>query len=91
MGLTPFFTVLADHFLRGIFMSVFKCDGYWKDTQAKFTNVLVSNDRWNGEEDADDLSIFFYTEGDPVVADHGEFVITTATQVEPSTQTTETN
>jgi len=70
-------------------MAVYVCDGYWKSNPElgmtniePFTNHLVSDTEWNGVEDAEDARIFYYTEGLPVVGDHGEFVIMVATNTE---------
>ena len=59
-------------------MKLFVCDGYWIDTKENFNGMVVSDGEWNGVEDAKDEQIFYYTDGEPVVGDHGEFVITFA-------------
>ena len=56
-------------------MKLFVCDGYWIDTKENFNGMVVSDSEWNGVEDAKDEQIFYYTDGEPVVGDHGEFVI----------------
>jgi hypothetical protein len=56
-------------------MKLFVCDGYWIDTKENFNGMVVSDGEWNGVEDAKDEQIFYYTDGEPVVGDHGEFVI----------------
>jgi hypothetical protein len=58
-------------------MSLFRCDVYWKTTNQSF-NVVMSDGEWDGEEGAKDDLVFFYTEGSPVMGDHGEFVVLTA-------------
>ena len=66
---------------------MFNCDGYWKTdisagtTETSFSNMIVSDDEWDGIEDAKDEKVFFYTDGYPVVGDHGEFVITKAEEI----------
>lgn len=53
-------------------------DGHWLDDDTVYT-VSVSSESWNGIEDDEDASIFFYTDGDPIeVGDiiAGDFVIT---------------
>jgi hypothetical protein len=52
------------------------CNGYWKDTKENFIGMVVSDQEWDGLEDAKDERIFYYTDGFPVPGDHGEFVIT---------------
>jgi hypothetical protein len=52
------------------------CNGYWKDNNESFCGMVVSDQEWDGLEDAKDEKIFFYTDGLPVMGDHGEFVIT---------------
>lgn len=52
------------------------CNGYWKDNKENFYGMMVSDQEWDGLEDAKDEKIFFYTDGLPVMGDHGEFVIT---------------
>jgi hypothetical protein len=59
-------------------MKLFVCDGYWIDTKENFIGMVVSDGEWDGVEDAKDERIFYYTDGEPVVGDHGEFVITFA-------------
>ena len=56
-------------------MTLFICDGRWHDDGKFFHGVIVSDGDWDGIEDAKDEQIFFYTDGDPVMGDHGEFVI----------------
>ncbi len=53
-------------------------DGHWLDDDTVYT-VRVSIDSWNGIEDDEDASIFYYTDGDPIeVGDiiASDFVIT---------------
>lgn len=56
-------------------MTLFICDGRWHDDGKFFHGVIVSDGDWDGIEDAKDEQIFFYTDGEPVIGDHGEFVI----------------
>ena len=56
-------------------MTLFICDGRWHDDGKFFHGVIVSDGDWDGIEDAKDEKIFFYTDGEPVIGDHGEFVI----------------
>jgi hypothetical protein len=56
-------------------MTLFICDGYWHDDGKFFHGVIVSDGSWDGSEDDGDEQIFFYTDGEPVMGDHGEFVI----------------
>jgi hypothetical protein len=59
-------------------MALFICQGYWKDSEQPILNVTISDGSWDEVEGAEDDRIFFYTDGSPVVADHGEFVIVKA-------------
>ena len=49
-----------------------QCRGFWVsdlkrgDGKVDIKSVVVSSDSWDGEEDADDLRIFFYTDGAPI-------------------------
>lgn len=56
-------------------MTLFICDGRWHDNNETFQGMVVSDGDWDGIEDAKDEKIFFYTDGEPVIGDHGEFVI----------------
>ena len=57
---------------------LYSCKGYWKEDGKKFEDTRVSSGEWDGNADAADESIFYYTAGEAVVGDHGEFVITEA-------------
>jgi hypothetical protein len=59
-------------------MKLYVCDGHWVDNEQPFSGMVVSDGEWDGLEDAKDERIFYYTDGEPVVGDHGEFVITNA-------------
>jgi len=59
-------------------MKLYVCDGNWHDDGKFFHGMVVSDGTWDGIEDAKDERIFYYTDGNPVVGDHGEFVITYA-------------
>ena len=59
-------------------MALHDCEGYWKDNPQQTIYVTICDGDWDGVEDAADEGIFFYTNGDPVLGDHGEFVITSA-------------
>jgi hypothetical protein len=43
--------------------------------------MIVSDGEWDGLEDAKDERIFYYTDGDPVMGNHGEFVIDKAEEL----------
>lgn len=62
-------------------MKLFNCDGYWQDCKQQFKNMIVCDGEWDGIENATDEKIFFYTDGLPVVGDHGEFVVLTAEEM----------
>jgi hypothetical protein len=62
-------------------MKLYNCDGYWKDTKEPFTNVTVCDVEWDGFEDAKDQDIFYYSEGEPIVGDYFEFVITSVEEI----------
>ena len=55
------------------------CNGYWKDNKENFYGMMVSDQEWDGLEDAKDEKIFFYTDGEDVkVGDviASDFVVT---------------
>ena len=54
----------------------YECNGFWKDTKEPFFGMVVSDGEWDGIEDAKDERIFFYSDGLPIIGDHGDFVIT---------------
>ena len=58
--------------------TIYVCDGYWHDGNDPFCQMVISNGTWDGIEDAKDEAIFFYTEGKPIIGDHGDFVVTSA-------------
>ena len=65
--------------------TLYVCDGYWNGDPSdffkgdpRFFGMMVSDGTWDEIEDEKDEAIFFYTDGKPVVGDHGEFVITSA-------------
>ena len=68
-------------------MKLYNCDGYWKSNKTvgtdeqPFSNMIVSDSEWDGIEDTKDEKVFFYTDGYPVVGDHGEFVVTIAEEM----------
>ena len=57
-------------------MGTYLCNGYWNDSKERFENMIVSDETWDGLEDAKDEEIFFYTDGFPLLGDHGDFTIT---------------
>lgn len=55
------------------------CEGYWEDEHANIYSVNIALEDWDEIEDAEDESIFYYMDGEPlkvgaIVAD--SFVIT---------------
>jgi hypothetical protein len=56
--------------------NTFSCSGFWNDDKKPFSGMIVANYSWNGLEDFEDERIFFYTDGFPVIGNHGEFTIT---------------
>lgn len=58
------------------------CKGYWNDDHKPMT-FLVCDGEWDGIDDGADERISLYTEGEPVVADHGDYTITEAEPYEP--------
>jgi len=62
-------------------MKLYNCDGYWKDTKEQFINMIVCDVEWDGFEDAKDAAIFYYSEGEPIVGDHFDFVITSSEEM----------
>lgn len=62
-------------------MTLYVCSGYWKDEpseRSRFEQMIVSDQEWDGLEDWKDEKIFHYTDGNPVIGDQGDFVITEA-------------
>lgn len=57
------------------------CKGHWIDG-VEFENMIVSDQTWNGIEDSEDEEIFYYTEGESIIGDHGDFVIVSAEPIE---------
>ena len=50
-----------------------KCRGFWESdlnrpiTKVNILDVIVSPDSWDEVEDDEDMRIFFYTDGEPIV------------------------
>ena len=42
------------------------CLGYWRDEPSRIFSVTVALGSWNGKEDADDETVFFYMDGEPL-------------------------
>ena len=61
---------------------LYNCKGYWNDTKLKFDGVIISDETWNETEDPEDEDIFYYTEGESIIGDHGDFVIVSAEPIE---------
>jgi len=59
------------------------CSGYWKEPKQSFTDMVICDGWWDGIEDAEDVRIFYYTDGDGVLNDHGEFVVESASEYTP--------
>jgi hypothetical protein len=56
-----------------------ECEGYWEDEPDNIYSVTVALGEWDGIEDAEDETIFFYADGEPlevgaILADN--FVVT---------------
>ena len=61
------------------------CEGYWEDEPDNIYPVNIALGEWDGKDDYEDESIFFYMDGEPlvvgaVVAD--SFVITNVEETE---------
>lgn len=50
------------------------CEGYWKDTGKRFEGYIIDDESWDGNEADDD--VFYYTDGEPVMGEHFDFVVT---------------
>lgn len=50
-------------------------NGYWNDTKVPF-NVRLALGSWDGIEDSEDESIFYYLDGQSPIGNHGDFTIT---------------
>lgn len=59
------------------------CTGYWRNDEEPLSGMVVCDGEWDGTEDAVDERIFFYTDGEPVVGKHSDFVITEAVECVP--------
>lgn len=59
---------------------LYECSGSFKGGDS-FANLVVCSGTWDGKEDDRDASIFFYTNGEPVIGDHGDFVVTAAEEI----------
>lgn len=59
-------------------MTLYICAGHWNDNKEKFTDMVVSDQEWDGLEDHKDEKIFFYTDNAPIFGNHGDFTITKA-------------
>ena len=67
---------------------LWNCDGYWKptvwhDKKQPFSDMIVCDGEWDGIDDAVDERIFYYTDGDGVLNDHGDFVIECVSEYTP--------
>jgi hypothetical protein len=51
-------------------------NGYWLDNKEKFSQMVVARGVWDGIEDAEDESIFFYLDDKEPIGIHNELVIT---------------
>lgn len=66
------------------------CNGYWKEsTHNPFEGMVVCDAEWDENEDWEDDRIFFYTDGNAVIGDHGDFVLTSAEEYTPDWWVTE--
>lgn len=65
-------------------MKLYSCKGKWKDGR-EFEDMLVSTGECDEDsnDDLDDDEVFYYTNGDPVLGDHGDFVIAFAERIHP--------
>jgi hypothetical protein len=43
------------------------CEGYWEDEPDNIYSVNIAMGDWDGKEDYEDESIFFYMDGEPLV------------------------
>ena len=60
---------------------LYNCKGHWIDG-VEFDEAIISDGSWNGIEDALDEGIFYYTDGESIIGDHGDFVIVSAEPIE---------
>tara|TARA_R110000868_G_scaffold101590_1_gene279587 strand:+ start:6947 stop:7162 length:216 start_codon:yes stop_codon:yes gene_type:complete len=43
------------------------CSGYWRDEPSRIlSGVQVALESWDGKEDAEDSSVFYYMDGEPL-------------------------
>ena len=45
--------------------------------------MVICDGEWDGIEDAEDERIFYYTDGDGVLNDHGDFVVESVSEYTP--------
>lgn len=57
-------------------MKTILADGYWKDDGMPFIGMRVALSYWNEIDDEKDLDIFYYLDDEPILGDHGDFVLT---------------
>jgi len=60
---------------------LYNCKGHWIDG-VEFDGAIISDRSWNGIEDALDDGIFYYTNGESIIGNHGDFVIVSAEPME---------
>lgn len=60
---------------------LYNCKGHWSDG-IEFDDVIISDGSWNEIEDAIDEGIFYYTDGESIIGDHGDFVVVSAEPIE---------
>lgn len=65
-------------------MKLYSCKGYWKDNNEEIDNVTICSSKFDDVAENDD-DIFYYAINEPVLGDHGDFVITFAERIDPVT------
>jgi hypothetical protein len=60
---------------------LYNCKGHWSDG-IEFDDVIISDGSWNGIEGTLDEGIFYYTDGESIIGDHGDFFIVSAEPLE---------
>ena len=63
-------------------MKLYSCKGYYKDDNQEIDDVTICSSKFDDVAENDD-DIFYYAINEPVLGDHGDFVITLAERIDP--------
>ena len=65
-------------------MKLYSCKGYWKENNQEIDDMTICSSEFDDMDEFDD-DIFYYAINEPVLGDHGDFVITFAERIDPVT------